>query len=694
MPANWTLKPVLTIIAAGLVGLMAAFSRSGEKIDSLVALLKDLPEQEKVEILLEIAQESLSISPEKSGQALRKAMAISEKQNNKSAQAKALMIFGEYYGKMNKYKEALSNLEKAEQLYISLNDDLGLAYTYLKLGQFYSEKQSDHARAIDYYNRAKDKILPFDDKSFMMEWYNSYGVTFAMLGDYEKAMDYYQEARKLSNELKNIRFEARILMNLGNIYAFLNQNEKGLDFYKKSYKLILSSGDRSRLASVYNNLCIIYNRLKEFDSALYYSEKAYQIHVDFNNLKGQAKVLGNIATIYMELDSLELALTYRRKTLELSEIIGEKRGKSIALYNIGSTYLLMEEFDLAEKYILEALKIADSTNNKRLMHKIFTSLSVLYETKGDYIQALEYARLEKRINDTLFTEMINSKITDFEIKYETEKKEQEIKIKDLEISKNKGRIRLLAIVSLSVIIILIVGFIMMYMYYKNKSIRRQQKLQQDLNRYMFQALSQQMNPHFIFNTLNSLQYSIMEKDELRSSRFLALFSKLMRKTLTNAHHFQITVKEELEAIEMYLELESLRLKDKFSWKIKIEEGVDPYSIEIPNLLIQPYVENSIWHGIIPKKEKGNIRIFVCKHNLPGQEGIVCTIEDDGIGREKAMQIKAQKKVKHESLGTNITNKRIQVINSLYKKNIQIEYTDLKDNANAAIGTKVEIFIPL
>lgn len=244
------------------------------------------------------------------------------------------------------------------------------------------------------------------------------------------------------------------------------------------------------------------------------------------------------------------------------------------------------------------------------------------------------------------------------------------------------------------IIVLISGSTAFALYHSrikeiNKRNNLEKKLLKQVNKFRQQALSQQMNPHFIFNTLNSIQYYIISNEPISSTRYLAKFSKLMRIILNNSQYETIPIQHELEALDLYLELEALRLKNNIEYDIIVDEKIDTSIYRIFPLLLQPYVENAIWHGLNNKDGDRYLKIEIkANHDF-----IICTIEDNGIGREKAMEIKNQKKSTHKSHGTEITNKRMDVINKLYHRNFKVGIIDLKDNMGQACGTKVIIHIP-
>lgn len=232
--------------------------------------------------------------------------------------------------------------------------------------------------------------------------------------------------------------------------------------------------------------------------------------------------------------------------------------------------------------------------------------------------------------------------------------------------------------------------LIIFIIYKTRivSIKRRNELINNLNIYKQKSLRQQMNPHFIFNTLNSIQLYILEKDHISSHKYLTKFAKLMRLILDNSQASSIPLRSELEALKLYLELESIRLSGQFEYSIEVEDE-RLLDIKVPTLLIQPFVENSIWHGIMLRPNKdGWVKISV-----KGDKGIIiCTIEDNGIGRKAAQKIRAKQDPERKSLGFKITAQRIDLLNLLYKDDFNIQYIDL-DETDGSSGTRVVLKIP-
>ena len=195
-----------------------------------------------------------------------------------------------------------------------------------------------------------------------------------------------------------------------------------------------------------------------------------------------------------------------------------------------------------------------------------------------------------------------------------------------------------------------------------------------------------MNPHFIFNALNSVNLYIAQKDERTANKYLTDFSRLMRLVLEQSQKDFIPLQQELEMIKLYINLEHDRFKDKFEYELNIDGELDEDSLQIPPMLIQPYIENAIWHGLRYKEDKGLLKI---QYKLEG-ENILVRIEDNGIGRKKSREIKTKNQRKTQSTGMYNIESRLRIINSMFNTNISLVVSDL----NSDHGTRVEVVIPI
>ncbi|MFZ9388222.1 MAG: two-component regulator propeller domain-containing protein [Chitinophagaceae bacterium] len=205
-----------------------------------------------------------------------------------------------------------------------------------------------------------------------------------------------------------------------------------------------------------------------------------------------------------------------------------------------------------------------------------------------------------------------------------------------------------------------------------------------------QALRAQMNPHFIFNCLNSINRYIVKSDQATASLYLTRFAKLIRLILDNSHTKNVVLSNELEALRLYIEMESLRFENKFTYAINVDPDVPENSIEIPPLIIQPYIENAIWHGLLHKAEGGHLSVHVSL--LPGNL-LRCVVEDNGIGRDKARELKSKSATTRKSLGMELTENRLLLLNKYAAVHSSIEIEDIINEAEEVAGTRVILRIP-
>jgi len=322
----------------------------------------------------------------------------------------------------------------------------------------------------------------------------------------------------------------------------------------------------------------------------------------------------------------------------------------------------------------------------------------------NYAQSIDslFIELKKTNIDPIKVEKINKaiqkKFHETKEKFKIEEKKNEIEIlyqekqlinlllgkKESELKQQREFVYFIAIVGLLLMVLV-------YVFFHNRSVKKQNKLKQELLVYMQKAVNQQMNPHFIFNTLNSIQYFLLNNDKISSSKYISKFAQLMRITLENSQNSLITLQTEIEAIKLYIELEQLRFRSKFVIDFNVGENMETELINIPPLMIQPYIENAIWHGLMHLENERPGKLTV-EFSI-SDEILICVIEDNGIGRERAMAIKSQQKSGYRSFGMSITNTRISIINQIHKSNIEVKYIDLYDKGSVPSGTKVIIQVP-
>lgn len=245
-----------------------------------------------------------------------------------------------------------------------------------------------------------------------------------------------------------------------------------------------------------------------------------------------------------------------------------------------------------------------------------------------------------------------------------------------------------------VALILILGSLLIYLFYHHRIqlLRKENNLKNDINWYRQQALSKQMDPHFVFNTLNSIQSYIIKNDRLSSAQYLSKFARLMRLILNNSQKQAVPLRDELDALGLYLELESLRFNERFEYAIIVDPEIDRDACYIPAFLIQPLVENAIWHGIMGLNSAGRIEIRMSK--VVEGNHLKCMVQDNGIGRKKSEENKPVSPESRKSIGISLITSRLNLLNNYYGVDMKLVYTDLYDEEGKATGTRVVINLPL
>lgn len=531
------------------------------------------------------------------------------------------------------------------------------------------------------------KILKGTNDPTELAWLTDHeGWYHFRMGEFTESIESFEKAKILAEELSNHEILADAYLGLGRVYYSLRDYELEELNYNRFLEYVDIKNEKHLVFYILSRLGDIQREDGRFDE----SNVTYNRLVDLAKEAGDtvrvANTLNRMAWGYYEKGRLEESLEIYLKDLEISKQIGNKRLITNCLGNIGNIYRDWNYFEKAIEYYTLSIEVSKEIDDIFNLAWLYKDISAMYANMGRYELAYEHFMLHSAYNDTLMSDDYNRRIVQAQAQYEVEKSEKELAVMQLRLQRNNYLMYGIGGLSLVFIIIAI-------LFFRSHRLRSRQRLEamnlkvSDLTQ---KNLRTQMNPHFIFNTLNSIQYYVFENDRIASNNYMTKFAKLIRKTLENSEHPAIPISEEMDALELYLELESLRFKKKFDWSIDIDEDIDTYMYKIPTMLIQPFVENAIGHGLMHKTGKGYIKIEMKLED----ECIMCAIEDNGIGRKKAMEIKNNKKDNHKSLGTSITESRLKLVNSLYGKSMKVEYTDMKNDKGEASGTRVEICIPI
>ncbi len=594
----------------------------------------------------------------------------------------------------NNIIDSIGILFKAEKSDTIKIDHLNnLCWEYRKIGLYDT--------AMQLGNKALQLSQQLNFKKGIANSYSNIGVVYWNQSNYPKALDYYFKALKLDEELNNKKGIAKRLGNIGVVYSELADYGKALEYYFKALKLGEELGDKNRIAIQLGNIGNVYIMQVNFPKALEYCFRALKIKEELGDKNGVSGWLSNIANIYFAQKDYTKALDYDTKALKIAEEVGDKNGVVRNRCNIGSLYIKTGKFKEAEQNLKKAITVAQEIGALNELKQAEESLSSLFDTAGQHQLALIHYKKAMALKDTIFSQENKKQLVRKEMNYEFDKKQAaskaEQELKDQK-AKNEKEIIYDALVLLVIASIGVVWFfIQRRKLDKIKAIQEKDALEKnkfELELKWFnselKALRSQMNPHFIFNCMASIQRFMVQNDATSAARFLSKFARLMRAILENSEQSFISLDAELKMLEDYLDLEKLRFGKKFNFFITIEESINPELIEIPSMLIQPFIENSIIHGISPREdENGRIDIvFKVTETI-----LRCEIIDNGVGRKKAGEIKKQTELTHKSMGMSILKERLELINAKENIDVYSRMIDLEDDDHVVIGTKVEINIP-
>ncbi len=225
---------------------------------------------------------------------------------------------------------------------------------------------------------------------------------------------------------------------------------------------------------------------------------------------------------------------------------------------------------------------------------------------------------------------------------------------------------------------------------KHKAELDRERLQKELQRSQLQAIKAQMNPHFMFNALNCIQEFILMNEKTQAMRYLGKFSDLMRMTLDMSEEENVRLSDEIKCLRVYLELEALRFGDDLKVDIKMEPILKPHHVYVPSMLIQPYVENALKHGLMHKKGEKQLEMSFCIDEE--KKMLICTVNDNGIGRNRSRQIERFRK--HKPFATSATSRRLELLNADRESTISVKYTDKMNEKGESTGTTVELAVPV
>ena len=561
--------------------------------------------------------------------------------SNQSAEAHELL--GDVYMHWKQYDLAVSTYKISIQNTEIASTKLKLAKAYLKNGNF--------KKSISTYENLKENDLSNYEKTILFE---GIGDANLEIQNITKAISFYEEGLEVAK--KHLIAPKITDLNSKIAQAYNEQGEKK--------KANLYFNNSLNLAEKENKKRAVEEKVKvaEFNS----DNQDYESEIELRK-----EIINDIKDI--ERDSIisnESALTSQKQN-----------------YKIGNALILQNKNEDAIPYLEKSRKEAGEKNDLVVGKDATRRLSEALIKKGETEEGFAMIDSYENIVDELYTKKeqeisqaarFSRNIAEQQNRITSLESDRELSQSKYDLTQERNKRQQLIIYSLiGGLILLLVTAYFMFKYIK------QQKLANNL--LALKSLRSQMNPHFIFNALNSVNSFIATNDERTANKYLSDFSQLMRSVLENSEEDFIPLNKEIELLELYTKLEHFRFQDKFDYSIDVDDKIDVEGFQIPPMLLQPYIENAVWHGLRYKTEKGHLNIAI----QPKSKGeITITISDDGIGRKRSKSLKTENQKKQNSKGMNNIKKRVAILNEMYKDKVDVTIENFQDLEDA--GTKVVV----
>lgn len=635
------------VLVAGYSELNSTRTKSKMHSDDKVAIHQ---------VYLDSANSYKKDNIEKSIDFITQSIAALGKRGNKKQLALSLTTLGEVYQYHRQYDLAITSFKDALVANKTSKTTLLLGKSYLMNADFESAQM-----VLEPLMKVKN-LIPFQQ----VQLYENLGDVYSGLGEFEKAIAYYEEGVVVAKKNQITPKLTDLNSKIADAYAIDNKSIEAEGYYGNSLKLAESEAPQ-RAIQEKEKVADFYNKKSRYNDEIQLRKQSLN-----------------------ELNSLPKPSIEKKSGGISADTITTQRIN----YKIANAYISQDKYDQAIPFLEQSIVEADSEDDIIVQKDATRKLSEIYGYKGDYTKALAsyqayvslvdtlYVRKEQEISRAArFNREISTKqsrISGLEQERELSQSKYDLAITEQKLAEESNKRQQWLIYSL--IFSLLLMAIATFFFYRSN---QQQKLANNL--LALKSLRSQMNPHFIFNALNSVNNYIAKSDERSANRYLSEFSTLMRSVLENSEEDFISLTKELELLELYVKLEHSRFPDKFEYEIKVDEHIDVAAFQIPPMLLQPYIENSIWHGLRYKEEKGYLKIDLEKLN---QETIQITIADNGIGRKKSASLKTNNQKKQKSKGMGNIKKRVAILNDMYKDKVDVHISDLKEDGS---GTKV-VFI--
>jgi tetratricopeptide (TPR) repeat protein len=640
-------------------------------LDSMIVALPGIeaPDTIRIRALTRLAITYRMFAPDSGLIHAREALALSEKINWQEGLFESLRTLGVIHGIKGERHLSLEFYEKALAIPGSYSEkQRGGLLVNTMLVHFH---QDDHLKAIEVGLRALKACEALDNPHCLSASYSNLGLIYNAIGEYEKSIMYHGKALELSRTIGNRDGEGRAIGNMG----------------------------------------LVYQNMKRYHEALERYKEAIGIYEEIGQNRGRAINMANAGGIHTDVGDLVNAYRYTSGAIALSPELGDPNLWGIALANLGDLYMkaaripdtsstdppfdipVAQRLRMANEKLKEGIAMLEPTGHLEAIKNAWFSLAEVSELQNDHAQALEHMRKGMALKDSILSQDKLVQISKLETQRERELREKDGEIQTLRLQ--EARVEKQYFAGALMIALLFSGGLLHHHRTRRRKDRQLIQLKEELlqrEKDLFtkqrlelevKALRAQMNPHFIFNCLNSIQAMILDEKKQVATEYLQKFSRLIRLILDNARKESTTLEDEAEILTLYLDLEKLRMSNGFEYEISIPDDVEAAFTDFPSMVIQPLVENSIWHGLMPAQRQGHLRISFSRDH----DHLTCVVEDNGIGRDRSLRMKNGEG--HDSKGLQLIQERLQAWSQTRDTECRVFVQNVNEDGT---GTRTEISI--
>jgi tetratricopeptide (TPR) repeat protein len=662
---------------------MAAYAQNPRTLDSLRAVLRtSRPDTNRVDVLAQLAATYLSNerSPAKALRYSTEALQLAERLASKTRIVKALSRQGAAYAQLYNYPAAVACLHKAIALAGPTGDRQALARIYNSLGNIYL-RQSAFGQALRYYQQTLSLDEALGDEIAVIGTLANIGNVYKDLGNFSESAFYLLKALRLAEKKGVTEDIAFIRIKLGILALEQGNGRKAEAYLSEALRLSRQINERQLIQYSLYYLGNTYAAREAYAEALACHQQALAASEPSGDFHLVINSLNSVGSIYLKKHQYGQAKAYFGKALRLAERVGDKRLVVTAASNLGWAFHRTKNYPRALRYARQSVQYARQVKVKEACKEGYEILAHTYKALGDHRRALLNHERYVTYRDSLQREANSDKLNKLQLQYETEKKEQQIRelsqqtqIHHLQLSQHRTYV--LALVALVAITV-----VLSFLWVRQNRLKGRQKtmeLEQKL-------LRSQMNPHFICNALTVIQKFIFQSNPAEASDYLARFARLMRLILENSREEYIPLHKEIQTLEHYCQLQHLRFKHTFEYRIYVDPALNPEETAVPPMFAQPLIENSLEHGILHRSEKGVVEV---RYLLRGDQ-ILLEVEDNGVGLRKSREINASGSKSHASLASQIIRERL----GRTRKQARLTIEELRGADNQVQGTKASFTIP-